>query len=1021
MQPTLPLDRIVSRPALRLGAWAAFFGFIISLASAPAARAQGATGSVAGTVVDTATGKFLEGADVSIDGTDLRAVTEREGRFVLRDVPAGARTLVVSYPGLERKSSPVVVSAGQTASATVQLGSGEVVTLSEFKVAGTKEGMAQAIALQKSSENLKVVAAGDQYGDIAEGNAAEYIKFLPGVGIDYNANDARAATLRGMSTAFTNVTMNGNPIASATSGNLNRRFEFEQVAINNVETIEVFKTLTPEMPATSTGGSINLVTKSAFDRQGSLFTYRAYFQATDSDLYLRKTEGWGQEKTRKILPGVDFNYASRLRENLGFNVAYKNSQLFNNYPRSSYSWQYNPASGGTPDTPWINNWNLQNEQKDTRRQSLSGQVDYKLAERTKLSVNGQWNYYDLLFTDRTTTITPGNLAALGTTGAVAFGNGGVYQGAAGAGNVTFQTINRSKSGVTWSSGLALTHDFGDGARLEASTYWSQAYSKYRDTSRSWFSDATMQRTGLTVRFENVGEVVPKYTITDATGAAVDLRDVSKFTMTQIRSRPQTGVDTRDGISVDFKTPLKLSLPVTAKVGVRDDETTRNIDNRVFNRTGTTAATGFGGASAITGAQLAGLVDTGFSNHGIGYGLPAYNFLSVYSAYTQLGGAAYLPYTPASDTLARFDESTKSGYARVDVRPLTNLLVVAGVRHEDRSIDIENRLSTLPRIIPGKFEDKSWFPSLNLKYEPTKNLLLRFGAAKSIGLPDYSDLLPGAPTITDPTSTARGRVNVFNPNIEPFSVVNYDLGFEYYFSRSGYVSASVFRKTFKNSIIDATQTLDSGTLATLGLAQGQFGAPLDQYDVSYKFNIPDSGRYNGVELGYSQNFSFLPKPFNTLGLQLNATLLSVDPIKTNRVLNNTASDPNLNAALLHQVNQNLQIAAVKRAFNATLNYSVGKLGVTSTLNYTGKVLKAANRNTVRYSNETVNRYFFEYSYQAPRALVDLRLDYKWNRKYTPYFQVRNVFGRSINMASQARPINHAEYGDPIYELGFRGVW
>jgi outer membrane receptor protein involved in Fe transport len=216
------------------------------------------------------TGKFLEGADVTVEGTALRVSTEREGRFVLREVPAGRRNVVVSYPGLEARTTAVLVTTGQAAEVSVRLGAAEVITLSEFRVAGTKEGMAQAIALQKSSDNVKVVAAGDQFGDIAEGNAAEYIKFLPGVGIDYNANDARAATLRGMSTAFTNVTLNGNPMASATSGNLNRRFEFEQVAINNVETVEVFKTLTPEMPATSTGGSINLVTKSAFDRQGSL-------------------------------------------------------------------------------------------------------------------------------------------------------------------------------------------------------------------------------------------------------------------------------------------------------------------------------------------------------------------------------------------------------------------------------------------------------------------------------------------------------------------------------------------------------------------------------------------------------------------------------------------------------------------------------------------------------------------------------------------------------------------------------
>jgi hypothetical protein len=86
-----------------------------------------------------------------------------------------------------------------------------------------------------------------------------------------------------------------------------------------------------------------------------------------------------------------------------------------------------------------------------------------------------------------------------------------------------------------------------------------------------------------------------------------------------------------------------------------------------------------------------------------------------------------------------------------------------------------------------------------------------------------------------------------------------------------------------------------------------------------------------------------------------------------------------------------------------------------------VLKSASRQTVKYSDEPVNRYIFEYQYQAPRELVDVRMDYKWSRKFTPYFQARNVFARPIIMSTQARPLNHAEYGDPIYELGVRGAW
>ena len=49
-----------------------------------------------------------------------------------------------------------------------------------------------------------------------------------------------------------------------------------------------------------------------------------------------------------------------------------------------------------------------------------GQVDYKLAERTKLSVQGGWNFYDLLFTDRVITVTPGNRPALSTTSTVTY-------------------------------------------------------------------------------------------------------------------------------------------------------------------------------------------------------------------------------------------------------------------------------------------------------------------------------------------------------------------------------------------------------------------------------------------------------------------------------------------------------------------------------------------------------------------------------------------------------------------------
>ncbi len=54
-------------------------------------------------------------------------------------------------------------------------------------------------------------------------------------------------------------------------------------------------------------------------------------------------------------------------------------------------------------------------------------------------------------------------------------------------------------------------------------------------------------------------------------------------------------------------------------------------------------------------------------------------------------------------------------------------------------------------------------------------------------------------------------------------------------------------------------------------------------------------------------------------------------------------------------------------------------------------------------------------------MDVRIEYKYNRKFTPYFQARNIFARPIVMSTPTEPFNRAEYGDPIYELGVRGVW
>src|SRR5262249_19157704 len=59
----------------------------------------GATGTVVGQIVATESKAPLSGAQVTVLGTTLRAVANIEGRFVVRNVPAGAQTVRVQMLG----------------------------------------------------------------------------------------------------------------------------------------------------------------------------------------------------------------------------------------------------------------------------------------------------------------------------------------------------------------------------------------------------------------------------------------------------------------------------------------------------------------------------------------------------------------------------------------------------------------------------------------------------------------------------------------------------------------------------------------------------------------------------------------------------------------------------------------------------------------------------------------------------------------------------------------------------------
>src|ERR1700730_18416612 len=120
-----------------------FAGVFCTLLWLPAAIAQSANGTVAGTAKDSG-GSLLHGARVRLDPVGKQAVTDNQGQFRITDVPPGDYTVTVADVGFEPFTKSVKVEGGQVTGVDAKL---DVATLTDQILVTTErvQGEAEAI------------------------------------------------------------------------------------------------------------------------------------------------------------------------------------------------------------------------------------------------------------------------------------------------------------------------------------------------------------------------------------------------------------------------------------------------------------------------------------------------------------------------------------------------------------------------------------------------------------------------------------------------------------------------------------------------------------------------------------------------------------------------------------------------------------------------------------------------------------------------------------------------------------
>jgi len=230
---------------------------------------QGDPGYITGQVVD-ANGAPLAGATVAARGTEFSTTTGPDGIYVL-EVPRGEYAIEVTAPGHNPVASGdlrVMAGLGVTAGirmtpisgageagAVVDVPSGVSSQIEEVFVLGVfnpQEDSASVERFATSITNSIDIGQLERFGD---GDVGSALNRAVGVAVV----DRKYATVRGLDGRYISSTLNG--LLMPSTDPQRRDVQLDLFPTSIVEGIEIQKSYTPEKLATTTGGSIEIITK----------------------------------------------------------------------------------------------------------------------------------------------------------------------------------------------------------------------------------------------------------------------------------------------------------------------------------------------------------------------------------------------------------------------------------------------------------------------------------------------------------------------------------------------------------------------------------------------------------------------------------------------------------------------------------------------------------------------------------------------------------------------------------------
>ncbi len=918
-------------------------------------RAQpAATGSVAGRVVNAATGGYLEGAEVSA-GSGAAVLTDRNGQFTLGNLAAGPQRLRVYYTGLDLATPTVEVRAGGVAELTVSLES-TVQRLDAFTVSADREGTSASITRQRTAANVMNVVSTDAFGSVADGNIGNLMVRLPGVSGEFENGEVVGIKIRGTPPEFSSLNIDGVRSSGAFSGfntQGDRGAQSDQIPAEFIKEVQVTKAPTPDMPADSIGGSTNLVTKSALDFKENVFTYRVGFNYNTH-----------RDDLKNFTPNAAMTWLTRVGAKRNLGVALSLSYTDTEAPRDRVQVQRAEADGRTTQARTLTNINQR------IRAGAGLKFDYRLNDRTDVYVKFQHSYYffdsnRLVYAasdSATRRIADYNIVSraqilAGTvprttanlTASVAPGFSDSFTEMLHA-NWTFDGDNNEKTGrqylVDAGGVLKLAGD------QEIQVQGSYAPSSFKSNLRT-FLMTFQSPIGMSID-TTANRSRPIFRQTYGPSILFGQTDLRNY-RGQMQGQPETGKEDVYNAKVDYTKRFKQSAyaPVLKAGGVWRQQYRNLVVGRPnWNYTGADGVAG-NADDDLASIMLTQPAYTVFNSGGTWQSLPGVDFPKAWNLFNTRPEVFRPVGTSPTDApnYSEIQEDVTAGYVqgRLQVGALN---ILGGVRYERTDVEGKGRYSDprRPGVTATKREGNydDYFPSLHFRYDLTRQFVARASYSTGMARPNMTDLYPTT-TVSYNATTGLGNVTQANLGLKPQRSENYDFSLEYYVEPAGVISVGYFRKDIKDFLARIVDDIDAGP-------NNGFGGDFVGFVLNTTAN-QGSAKVEGWEINYNQRLVMLPKPFNGLGIFANYTYLKTEGT--------------------YQAGAAELAGFVPKAANAGASFRWRKLEARIAWRYTGDQLRSYNANVYAQA-----RF-------RPVESIDINLKYDFHPRLSLYFDIINL--------------------------------